>query len=186
MPETMYLVSNNQLSSIGNSIRTKLGESTTYTVDEMPQKISSISGSLNIPTFTEDENTGEITCDKTYAECLDLLDNIGDTRALYYVVSDNTTIYSSVLTGITYYYELMDQTVCRYYGVNADSGKVSAMYEYYPDGTILITFIHSSKHQAYRGYATVNAASYTTTSVSLTVAESGYYNFWNFRFSTIY
>lgn len=44
MPETMYLVSNNQLSSIGNSIRSKLGESNTYTVDEMPSKISSIGG----------------------------------------------------------------------------------------------------------------------------------------------
>lgn len=178
MAETMYLVSNNQLSSIGNSIRTKLGESTTYTVDEMPQKISSISGSsLNIPTFTENASTGSITCDKTYAECLELLDDEGDGRALYYgVSSNNTPIVSSVLTGVLYYYELLEQTVCRYYHVNED-GKVSVMYEYYPDGTILRTFIENpNKCQVYRGYDTVSDASYTTTDVSLTVAESGTYN----------
>lgn len=180
MSETMYLVSNNQLSSIGNSIRTKLGESTTYTVDEMPQKISSISGSsLNIPTFTENVSTGVVTCDKTYAECLELLDNEEDERTLYYAVSDTTPVYSSVLTGSFYYDESLDQNICRYFLVNSDSGAVKVYFDYYPDGDIVRNTIpedYTLNTQAYRGYDTVNVASYTATDVSLTVSKTSYYS----------
>ena len=52
MPEdTKYIINESQLTAIGNSIRTKLGEQDTYTVDEMPTKIGSISvaGGDSIP-----------------------------------------------------------------------------------------------------------------------------------------
>lgn len=43
MPEdTKYIINESQLTAIGNSIRTKLNEQTTYTVDEMPEKIDEI------------------------------------------------------------------------------------------------------------------------------------------------
>lgn len=45
MPEdTKYIINESQLTAIGNSIRTKLNEQTTYTVDEMPEKINEIGG----------------------------------------------------------------------------------------------------------------------------------------------
>ena len=47
MPENLvntYLVTEEQLTNIGDAIREKLSEETTYTVDEMPGKITSITG----------------------------------------------------------------------------------------------------------------------------------------------
>lgn len=41
---TKYIVNGAQLTDIGAAIRSKLGEQDTYTVDEMPEKISEISG----------------------------------------------------------------------------------------------------------------------------------------------
>ncbi len=42
--DTKYIVNGAQLTDIGAAIRSKLGEQDTYTVDEMPRKISEISG----------------------------------------------------------------------------------------------------------------------------------------------
>ena len=45
MPEDLkYIINQSQLTDIGAAIRSKLGEQDTYTVDEMPEKISEISG----------------------------------------------------------------------------------------------------------------------------------------------
>lgn len=50
MPEDLkYIINGSQLTAIGNSIRSKLDEETLYTVDEMPSKISSISGGGSVP-----------------------------------------------------------------------------------------------------------------------------------------
>ncbi len=44
MPNNKYIINESQLVDIADSIRTKLNEQDTYTVDEMPEKISEISG----------------------------------------------------------------------------------------------------------------------------------------------
>lgn len=173
--ESMYLVTNSQLTNIASAIRLKNGESGFYTVDEMPSKISSIGGSLNIPTFTENASTGSITCDKTYAECLELLSDAEDGRALYYAVSGSTVVQSNVLRGILFQDPDTNETICRYYAVD-DNGEVSVRYEYYPDGYIYITDISSRRCQVYSYYDTVSTTSYTATDVSLTVEKSGYYS----------
>ena len=51
--ESMYLVTNSQLTNIASAIRSKNGETSFYTVDEMPSKITAISGGGGIiPTGT--------------------------------------------------------------------------------------------------------------------------------------
>lgn len=58
MPEDIkYIVNQSQLTAIGTAIRGKLNEQTTYTVDEMPEKIGDISaggggGGSSIPMMT--------------------------------------------------------------------------------------------------------------------------------------
>lgn len=51
MPEdTKYIINESQLTAIGSAIRSKLGEQTLYTVDQMPTKIGNISGGgSNVP-----------------------------------------------------------------------------------------------------------------------------------------
>lgn len=44
MPNNKYIINESQLVDIADAIRTKLNEQDTYTVDEMPEKISEISG----------------------------------------------------------------------------------------------------------------------------------------------
>lgn len=55
MPEDLkYIINQSQLTNIGDAIRSKLGEQDTYTVDEMPEKISEISSGsgLQVPLLT--------------------------------------------------------------------------------------------------------------------------------------
>ena len=56
---TKYIVNGAQLTDIGDAIRSKLGEQDTYTVDEMPEKISeisSVSGNIEITENGENIN----------------------------------------------------------------------------------------------------------------------------------
>lgn len=50
---TKYIVNGAQLTDIGDAIRSKLGEQDTYTVDEMPEKISEISSVIGNIEITE-------------------------------------------------------------------------------------------------------------------------------------
>ena len=55
MPEDIkYIINESQLTAIGSAIRSKLGEQTLYTVDQMPTKIGNISGGggINNPILT--------------------------------------------------------------------------------------------------------------------------------------
>lgn len=62
MPEDLkYIINQSQLTDIGDAIRTKLGEQDTYTVDEMPGKISEIGGSTKIVYIPEQTVTTQQT-----------------------------------------------------------------------------------------------------------------------------
>lgn len=147
----------------------------THDVTAYEEAVVNVSASLNVPTFSTSDGV-TITCDKTYAECLALI-NSGEGRAFLSFAGGTT---DSMAGGMN------DLGTLRYYYVY--SGALNARVDYKSNGTITITPIDTGQtlnvtsngtytQSGDNAWATVNVnvPSSTPTIQPLSVTSNGTY-----------
>ncbi len=162
----MKLYDSNSIQAIATAIRNKDGDSTLMTVDDMPSRISAINtggGGVDAPTvtITYDEDWGDVvsvTCNKTYAECLNYYQNL---YVPFVYLEERAENDSSV-----------NYSTMNYIGVRTDSGASYILYTW-------LSPVQPGFDIRYYASGTLSKNDISECSVNLNVTTNGTYSPWD-------